>query len=280
MIHLHFSKTDKLQKMEKYITLAKELIMEHGPNVLKAIAVLIIGLMIIKLLSKGIRKALDSRDMDESLKSFISSLLSTVLKVLLWISVLGMLGVEMTSFIAILGAAGLAVGMALSGTLQNFAGGVMLLLFKPFKVGDLITAQDHTGVVKDIQIFVTILLAPDNKTIILPNGVLSNGDITNFTTEGKIRVDLAFGIGYGDDIKKAKDVLIKVMSSHPKVMKDPAPFVGVNELGDNSVNLAVRPHCDPADYWDVYFDIYEQGKIALDEAGIEIPYPQRVVHQA
>ena len=266
--------------MEKYLAMAKGFALEYGPGLVKAVLVLIVGLLVIRVIMKAFTRVLEKRGMDISLQGFVKSLVGTILKVLLWISVLGMLGIEMTSFIAILGAAGLAIGMALSGTLQNFAGGVMLLLFKPFKIGDLVSAQGHTGVVKDIQIFVTTLLSPENKTIILPNGPLSNGDITNFTTEGKIRVDLTFGIGYGDDIKKAKDTLMEVMNNHPKVMKDPAPFVGVAELGDSSVNLAVRPHCDPAVYWDVYFDIYEQGKIALDNAGVEIPFPQTVMHQA
>lgn len=253
--------------------------MEYGIPLIKAIVVLIIGLFIVKLLTRGFRKMLSKRDMDTSLQGFLASMVSTLLKIMLIISVLGMLGIEMTSFIAILGAAGLAIGMALSGTFQNFAGGVMLLLFKPFKVGDKISAQGHTGVVKEIQIFVTTLLDAESKTIILPNGALSNGDITNYTTEGLIRVDLTIGIGYGEDIKKARTALMQVMEAHPKVMKDPTPFVGVSELGDSSVNLAVRPHCDPEDYWDVYFDIYEQGKEALDAAGIEIPFPQIDVHQ-
>ena len=257
----------------------KAMALEYGLPLLKAIIVLIIGLYIVKLITKVFLKTLAKQDMEPSLQSFLGSLVSTLLKVLLIISVLGMLGIEMTSFIALLGAAGLAVGLALSGTLQNFAGGVMLLIFKPFRVNDKISAQGHTGVVTEMHIFVTTLLDDEKKTIILPNGPLSNGDITNFTTEGKIRVDLTIGIGYGEDIKKARAALLPVMESHPKVMKDPAPFVGVSELGDSSINLAVRPHCNPVDYWDVYFDIYEQGKEALDAAGIEIPFPQMDIHQ-
>lgn len=169
--------------------------------------------------------------------------------------------------------------MALSGTLQNFAGGVMILLFKPFGVGDLIESQGYLGVVKEIQIFVTILLTPENKTVILPNGAVANGEITNYATEGTMRVDLSFGIGYGDDIAQAKSILYDLMEQHEKVLDSPAPFVGVVELGDSSVNLAVRPYAKPQDYWLVYFDLYEQGKNAFDQAGIEIPFPQRVVHQ-
>ncbi len=259
----------------------KTALIEYGTGLVKFIAVLVIGLWVAKMITSMISKMLSKRDgMDVSLQGFLSSLIGSILKVLVWISALGMLGVEMTSFIAILGAAGLAVGMALSGTLQNFAGGVMLLLFKPFKVGDLITAQGHTGVVKEIQIFVTTLLNPENKTIIIPNGPLSNGDITNFTAEGQIRVDMQMGIGYGDDIAKAKEVIMKTMTNNPHVLSDPAPFVGVVGHGASSVDLVVRPFCKPEHYWDVYFDIYEKGKIALDEAGIEIPFPQTVMHQA
>lgn len=257
---------------------AIELILEYGPKLLGAIVVLIIGLWIIKLLTKGFEKMLGKRDIEASLQSFLKSIVSALLKIMLILSVLGMLGIQMTSFIAILGAAGLAVGMALSGTLQNFAGGVMLLLFKPFKVGDLIHAQGHTGNVKEIQIFVTILNTPENKTVFIPNGPLANNDITNYTTEGLIRVDMTIGISYSADIKKAKETLLNVMNNHPKVLKTPAAFVGVSELADSSVNLAVRPYCDPNDYWDVYFDVYEQGKLALDEANVEIPFPQMDVH--
>ncbi len=253
-------------------------IVEYGMPLLKAIAVLLIGLFIIKKIVGLLNKIMEKRGVDVSLRPFLSSLIGTLLKVMLIITVLGLFGVPMTSFIAILGAAGLAVGMALSGTLQNFAGGVMILIFKPFKVGDLITGMGHTGHVKEIQIFVTKLLTPENKTVILPNGPLSNGDIVNFSEQGKIRVDLTMGIGYGENINDAKNALLNVMNAHPKVLKDPAPFVGVVELGDSSVNLAVRPHSTPADYWDVYFDIYQQGKEALDAAGIEIPFPQVDMH--
>ena len=167
----------------------------------------------------------------------------------------------------------------MSGTLQNFAGGVMLLIFKPFKVGDLIEIQGYTGTVKEIQIFVTILLTPENKTVFLPNGAVANGEITNYATEGTIRVDLDFGIGYGESIETAKKVLYEILNKHDKVLHKPPPFVGVNSLGDSAVNLAVRPYASPEDYWEVYFDIYEKGKNAIDKAGIEIPFPQRVVHQ-
>ncbi len=276
---IEFSKTDTSAGFDPTQIDLKAIGLEYGIPLIKAILVLIIGLFIVKLITKGLKKSLHKRDMDPSLQSFLGSMVSTLLKVLVIISALGMLGVEMTSFIAILGAAGLAIGLALSGTLQNFAGGVMLLLFKPFKVGDLIQAQGHTGKVSDIMIFVTTLLSNDNKTIILPNGPLANGDIVNYTTATHRRVDLVIGIAYGEKIKDAKEVLMSVLKNHPKVLQDPAPFVGVLELADSSVNLAVRPFCDNKDYWEVYFDIYEQGKEALDAAGIEIPFPQIDVHQ-
>ena len=255
-------------------------IFQYGPKLIGAILVWIIGSWLIKFFLKGLKAMFNRSSIDLSLRPFLLSLSRIGLKLLLAISVLGMLGIEMTSFIAILGAAGLAVGMALSGTLQNFAGGVMILLFKPFGIGDLIETQGYTGVVKEIQIFVTILLTPENKTVLLPNGAVANGEITNYATEGTMRVDLSFGIGYGDSIAQAKKILYDLMEQHEKVLDYPSPFVGVIELGDSSVNLAVRPYTKPQDYWTVYFDLCEQGKNALDAAGIEIPFPQRVVHQA
>ena len=239
-----------------------------------------LGSWIIKLAVKALKKIFERTKLDKSLKPFILSLSGITIKLLLAISGLGMLGVEMTSFIAILGAAGLAIGIALSGTLQNFAGGVMILVLKPFKVDDIIDTQGHIGVVKEIQIFATILLTPENKTVILSNGALANGKITNYATEGNIRVDLEFGISYNDSIDKAKKILYKVMEEHPLVLDDPKAFVGVVALGDSSVNLLVRPYSKPRDYWKVYFDVCELGKKALDAGGIEIPFPQMVVHQA
>ena len=262
----------------EYADKAMDMAVEYAPKVLLALIVLWIGNRLIKWIVKLLDRSLDKRGTDESLRGFLKSLVAGLLKVILIISVIQMLGVATTSFVAILGAAGLAVGLALQGTLANFAGGVLLLLFKPYKIGDLISAQGETGVVKDIQIFVTTLLTPENKTVIIPNGAMANGNITNFTTEGKIRVDLACGIGYGEDIKKAREVLMQVMNNDPNVLQDPAPSVSVSNLGDSSVDLAVRPWCNPEHYWDVYFDTLENGKTALDAAGIEIPFPQQVVH--
>lgn len=255
-----------------------ELSATYVPKFLLALLVLFIGLRIIAGISKMVRKGMEKKNTDETLRPFLVSLLSWTLKAMLIISVIQMIGVETTSFIAVLGAAGLAIGLAFQGALGNFAGGVLLLVFKPYKVGDLIESQGQLGVVKEIQIFTTILLNPQNKTIILPNGAVANGDITNYTTEGKIRVDMTIGISYNSDIKKAKNILLEVMKSDENVISAPAPFVGVSELADSSVNLAVRPWCDPVHYWDVYFGTLENCKNALDKGGVTIPFPQMDIH--
>lgn len=189
-----------------------------------------------------------------------------------------MVGVQMTSFIAILGAAGLAFGLALSGTLQNFAGGVMLLIYKPFKVGDYIDAQGSAGTVAEIQIFHTILKTVDNKTIIIPNGGLSNSTMTNFSTEPLRRVDLTFGISYSDNIDKAREIILSVITADERIHKDPVPFVGVISLGDSSVNLVTRVWADTPNYWAVFFSTNENVKKEFDKSGISIPFPQRDVH--
>jgi small conductance mechanosensitive channel len=259
-------------------TQAWTMIMEYGPKLLLALVTLLIGLWIIKKLVKVVEKGVTKGKTDSTLAPFLVNLISWTLKILLFLSVASMIGIETTSFIAIFSAATLAIGLALQGSLGNFAGGVILLVFKPYKVGDLVEAQGHLGVVKSIQIFNTILLNPQNKTIIIPNGAVAGNSIINYTTDGKLRVDLSAGISYDSNIKDAKDVIMKVLINHPKVLKDPAPFVGVSELADSSVNFAVRPWALASDYWDVYFDINEQVKNALDEAGITIPFPQMDVH--
>jgi small conductance mechanosensitive channel len=251
---------------------------QYGLKLIGAIVVLIIGLWLIKILVRTSHKLMDRSKVDPSLSSFLKSMVDILLKVLLIISVMGMMGIEMTSFIAILGAAGLAVGMALSGTLQNFAGGVMILIFKPFKVGDFIDAQGYMGVVKEIQIFVTILTTPDNKTVIIPNGPLSNGSLTNFSTQPQRRVDWTFGIAYGDDYDTAKTMLLKMMDEDKRILKDPDPFVALGEMADSSVNLTVRAWVNASDYWDVFFDMNEKFYKNADKAGLSIPFPQMDVH--
>jgi small conductance mechanosensitive channel len=254
------------------------LLIKYGGQLLLAIITLIIGLWIIGKIVKGMRKMFEARQFDASLQSFLISLTGIALKLMLVISVVTMLGVEMTSFIAILAAAGLAIGMALSGTLQNFAGGVMILIFKPFKVGDYITAEGHSGTVKEIQIFHTILNTPDKKTIILPNGPVSNNSTVNYSTEPVRRVDFTFSIGYNDDIDKAKQVIMGVIEKDERILKDPAPFVGVINLGDSSVDLVTRVWANAADYWGIFFDMQETVKKEFDRQGVSIPFPQRDVH--
>lgn len=256
----------------------KSLAMQYGLRVLLAIVVLLIGLRIVKVISRGAGRAMEKRNVDASLRPFLTSLIDVVLKVVLVISVISMIGVETTSFIAVLGAAGLAVGLALSGTLQNFAGGVLILILKPFKVGDFIEAQGFMGTVNMIQIFATILKTPDNRTIIIPNGPLSTGSITNFSTEARRRVDMEFGIGYTDDIDKAKEVLNRLCKEDTRILQDPAPQIVLATLGDSSVDFKVRAWCEAGDYWGIYFDFHEKVKKTFDKEGIGIPFPQMDVH--
>lgn len=255
-----------------------DLVITYAPKLLGAIVVYILGNMIIKWMLRSFNRMMDKRDTDESLKPFLKSLVSVLLKTLLIISVLGMLGVQMTSFIAILGAAGLAVGMALSGTLQNFAGGVVILLFKPFKVGDFIEAQGFMGVVEKIQIFTTILLTGDKKTVIIPNGPLANGSLVNYSAQPVRRVDLSYGIAYGDSVQKAREIIQKIINEDKRILKDPESFIGLGELADSSVNLTTRVWVKTDDYWGVYFDMNEKVYNAFNEQGISIPFPQMDVH--
>ncbi|WP_242130731.1 mechanosensitive ion channel family protein [Aestuariivivens marinum] len=257
---------------EEWIKLA----IDYGLKVVAAIIIWVVGSWIIKKLLKGSKKVMSKSNYEESLQKFLLNLTHWGLKILLIITLLGTLGIPTTSFAAILAAAGLAIGMALQGSLGNFAGGVLIMIFKPFKIGDLIEAQGEVGVVKEIEIFTTKLTGLSNKEIIIPNGALSNGNIVNYTTEGTRRVDLVFGVSYDANIKQSKEVLMNVLTSHPNVLKDPAPAVTVLELADSSVNFAVRPWCKAEHYWNVYFDVTENTKEALDAAGIEIPYPHQV----
>ncbi|WP_456378647.1 mechanosensitive ion channel family protein [Lutibacter sp.] len=261
---------------QKYLDAILNFIERNATNVITAIIILIIGLWIVKKIVKLTKKLMTKNGADETLQKFLGDLIGWILKILVFITAISQIGVETTSFIAILGAAGLAVGLALQGALSNFAGGALIMIFKPFKVGDLIEAQGELGVVKEIQIFVTKLTSPENKLVIIPNGILSNGNIINYTEEGKLRVDLTFGVSYDADIKQTKDVLMQVLLRDKNVLKDPAPTINVSELADSSVNFAVRPWATPENYWDVYFGIIEEGKKALDAANIEIPYPHQV----
>lgn len=250
----------------------------YGGRLLAAIGTLIIGLWIVAIVNSIFRRIFDRSGVDPSLRSFLGSLISILLKIMVYITALGMLGVEMTSFIAILGAAGLAVGLALSGTLQNFAGGVMILLFKPYKVGDFIEAQGYMGTVAEIQIFVTVLTTPDNKTVLIPNGVLATGSLINFSTQHQRRVDFSFGISYGDDVDNAYKVLQRLIDADDRILKEPGSFMALEALADSSVNIVLRVWVNAADYWPVYFKMNEEVYKQFPAAGLSFPFPQMDIH--
>ncbi len=255
------------------------MIIQYAGKIVLALVVLMIGFRVAKMIAGLVEKGLEKKGLDASVRPFLSALISVLLKAAIVISALGVLGVETTAFAAVLGAMGLAIGMALSGNLQNFAGGVLILIFRPIKVGEFIEAQGHSGTVHEISIFQTILLTPDNKTIIIPNGALSNGSIVNYSRQPKRRVDLSFGIGYEDDPELAMATIKEVIARHDKVLNDPAePFVRLSELADSSVNFAVRIWVMKEDYWDVHFFMLEEVKRAFVEKDISIPFPQSDIH--
>lgn len=254
-------------------------VLEYSGKLTLALITLLIGWWLVGKLTSSIGRLLDMRQVDRVLGSFIGSLASIVLKILLLVSVASMIGVETTSFIAVIGAAGLAIGLALQGSLANFAGGVLIMLFRPFRAGDWIEAQGVAGSVDSIQIFHTTLKTADNKVVIVPNGSLSNGHITNYSREPKRRVDINLGIDYSSDIKQAREVLLRI-AHDPRVHREPAPEVFVTGLGESAINLSLRVWVATPDFWPVTFAFTEQAKERLGEAGIGIPYPQRVVHLA
>jgi small conductance mechanosensitive channel len=266
--------------MQENIDIVLKRIVEFAPSILGALAVLVIGWWVISLVTRGISKVLDKANIEPSLKTFAISLLNIGLKIMLIISSAGVLGVETTSFVAILGAASFAVGLALQGSLGNFAGGALILFFKPFRVGDMIEAQGFRGIVQEIQIFTTIIGAPGGKKIIVPNGVLSNGSITNLSArEGNIMcLDLTFGIGYTDDIDKARSVIQQVIDECPYLLKEKGADIYVAELADSSVNFIVRPWVTVATYWEAYFFMHENIKKSFDREKVGIPFPQMDVH--
>jgi small conductance mechanosensitive channel len=261
---------------QKTIDKIIELAGDYGIKIIGAIAIWVIGSWIIKTMIRGVDKVMDKAGYETGLKKFILNLVGWILKILLVLTILANLGIETTSFAAILAAASLAVGMALQGSLSNFAGGVMLMVFKPIKIGDYIECQGEGGTVKEIEIFTTKLITPTNKLIIIPNGALSNGNIVNYSEEGMLQIRQTIGVSYDADIKQTKDVLLNVLTSQEKVLKDPAPTVNVEALGESSVDFAVRSWVKTEHYWDVIFETLESAKNNLDAAGIEIPYPHSV----
>ena len=252
------------------------LVMTYTPKLLLAIVTLLVGLWLVNRFVRLLDHRLGKKD--PTLNKFLCGLISAVLKVMLLISVASMIGIETTSFIAVVGAAGLAIGLALQGSLANFAGGVLILIFKPFKVGDTIEAEGHLGSVAEIQILYTVLNTFDNKRIVIPNGSLSNATLVNVSVYDKRRCDMTFGIGYDDDIDKAKKVLQRLFEEDERSLTEPAPRICVGGLGDNSVDLMFRPWVATDDLWPYYWDMQEKVKKAFDEEGISIPYPQRDVH--
>jgi small conductance mechanosensitive channel len=249
-----------------------------GLRVVGAIALLIIGRMVAGWIRRGIRRIMERREVDPTLIPFVSSLVYYLVIAFVVIAVLGIFGIPTASFVAVLGAAGLAVGLALQGTLSNFAAGVMLLVFRPFKIGDLVEVGGELGVIEAIGIFTTIMNSLDNKKIIQPNAQIFSGTIVNYDGNETRRVDMVMGIDYGDDVGIAIETIQKIVTAHPLVLAEPEARVAVSNLGDSSVDLVVRPWCIPDDYWTVYFDLTRQMKEGLEAAGCSIPFPQRDVH--
>lgn len=256
---------------------AKEMALTYGTRLLGAVVLYIVGNWAIGKLTGVMRRLLMARKFDPSLQTFLLSMFRVTMLVMLFLAIISMIGVNITGFAALLAGAGVAIGAALNGSLGNLAGGVMMLVFKPFKVGDMIEAQGVVGIVQEMGIFNTVVLSPENKTVILPNGALSTGVITNYTSHGNLRVDLSMAIAPDMNIDKARQVATEAMLTHPKVLKTPAPEVSVLKVGDGMVTLAIRPYTTQPDYWDVYFGIQELVKNAFDANGIEGPTPTRVI---
>ena len=250
----------------------------YGTKILAAIAILVIGRIIVGILVGVVRRLMVRSNVDETLTKFVTSLTRIALMVFLVIAALSALGVQTTSFIAIIGAAGLAIGFALQGSLANFAAGVMLIIFRPFKAGDYVKAGGSAGTVEAISIFNTVLKTPDNCKVIIPNSKVTGDNIVNYSAKEMRRIDLVFGIGYGDDLRLAKETLNEIIAADVRILKDPEPTIAVSEFADSSVNFVVRPWVKTADYWAVYFDLTEKVKLTFDQKGISIPYPQTDVH--
>ena len=253
-------------------------VLPWGINIIMALLIFLVGKFVVSIIAKVIGSVMKKARVDNILIEFISSIVKTVLLLFVVVASLNQLGVDTTSLIALIGAAGLAIGLSLQSTLQNLAAGVMLIIFRPFKDGDFIDAGGVLGTVEKIQIFNTVMRTGDNREMIVPNGSIFGGTITNFSAKKTRRVDMVFGIGYDDDIRKAKEVIKSILDADDRVLKDPEPLIAVAELADSSVNFNVRPWCKSADYWDVYFDTHENIKLEFDKQNISIPYPQMDIH--
>jgi len=269
----------EIKKMfEKYLDIVLGWLSANAGSFVVALLILLIGIWLARRISKLVVRLMEKQKMDTTLSGFLSNIIYYTLVILVLIAVAGQLGINTMSFVTILGAAGLAIGLALKDSLANFASGVMIIVFKPIKVGDLVEVGSQTGIVDRISIFNTSLNSLDNKLIIVPNSAVTGGTITNFTSNKTRRVDMMFGIGYGDDLKKAKAILDRLIEEDSRILKEPAPTVAVSELGESSVNFVVRPWVQTGEYWDVYFDFTEKVKLTFDAEGITIPFPQHDVH--
>lgn len=265
-------------KVNHLVEVGMELAVQYGLQLLAAIAIFIVGKMVAKWIRKLVTRVMKKAEIDQIIIGFTSNIAYIGVLAFVIVAALGQLGIQTTSFIAILGAAGLAVGLALQGSLANFAAGFLMIIFRPFKVGDFVEAAGVSGSVQSIQIFTTTLITPDNKTIIIPNGKIGNDNIINYSTQANRRVDLTVGVAYDADLKQVRSVLEDIVGKDDRILDDPAHQIAVSELADNSVNFVVRLWVKSADYWDVYFDTNESVKVRFDEAGIGIPFPQRDVH--
>ncbi|MGO1190680.1 MULTISPECIES: small-conductance mechanosensitive channel MscS [Vibrio] len=264
--------------MEHWLNDNSDLLIQYGVNIISALIILFIGNIIVKTISNSVAKLLEKKQMDQAVVHFISSLVRYVLFVIVLIAALGKVGVQTASVVAVIGAAGLAIGLALQGSLANFAAGVLIVAFRPFKAGDYVEVSGVAGSVESIQIFQTVLTTPDNKMIVVPNGSVIGSPIVNYSRHATRRMDYVIGVSYKADLKKTKEVIMRVLESEERLLKTPAPTVGVVALADSSVNFVVRPWVKTADYWAVYFDLLQAIKEELDKEGIEIPFPQMDVH--
>ena len=276
-----FSTTITSEMVYEFIAKALNASIDLGGRILAALIIFIIGKILVNWANKLFAKMLEKRKVEPSIQSFLKSIVNITLLVLLFLAVIGKLGIELTSFAALLASAGVAVGMALSGNLSNFAGGVIILVFRPYKVGDYIEASTGAaGTVTDIQIFHTVLTTPDNKVVFAPNGAMSGAVVTNYSRKDTRRVDFLFGVEYGTDFNQAKSIIMEVINKDGRILKDPAPFVELGALADSSVNITVRVWVNAADYWAVNFDMNKNVYATFNEKGISFPFPQLTVHQA
>ncbi|MBE4574411.1 mechanosensitive ion channel protein [Vibrio navarrensis] len=269
---------DGLAQAETWLTNNSDLFIQYGVNIISAIIILFIGNMIVKAVANSVAKVLESKQMDKAVVQFIHGLVRYLLFVIVLIAALGRLGVQTASVVAVIGAAGLAIGLALQGSLSNFAAGVLIVAFRPFKSGDYVEVGGVAGSVEAIQIFQTVLKTPDNKMVVVPNSSVIGGPITNYSRHETRRVDMVIGVSYKSDLKKTKQVLRETLEKDPRILKNPDITIGVHTLADSSVNFVVRPWVKRSDYWPVYFDNMQAIKEALDANGIEIPFPQMDVH--